>query len=158
MGEHSQTQQEKALSGSVAGIVQSASLEGEAWKHGQVPEDRAHISDTATNQVTQNIRLQRSELDTDQEEVGHTTARVNQSNETSVTLQLGCSQYLSTAKMYMLASYKFKFFYFSSSHVWMWELDHKEGWLWRTDAFQLCGVGEDSWESLGLQGDPTSPS
>ena len=20
-----------------------------------------------------------------------------------------------------------------------------------------CGVGEDSWESLGLQGDPTSP-
>ena len=27
----------------------------------------------------------------------------------------------------------------------------------RTDAFN-CGVGEDSWESLGLQGDPTSPS
>ena len=24
----------------------------------------------------------------------------------------------------------------------------------RTDAFE-CGVGEDSWESLGLQGDPT---
>ena len=24
---------------------------------------------------------------------------------------------------------------FSSSHVWMWELDHKEGW--RTDAFEL---------------------
>ena len=21
-----------------------------------------------------------------------------------------------------------------------------------------CGIGEDSWESLGLQGDPTSPS
>ena len=21
-----------------------------------------------------------------------------------------------------------------------------------------CGAGEDSWESLGLQGDPTSPS
>ena len=28
----------------------------------------------------------------------------------------------------------------------------------RIDAFELCGVGEDSWESLGLQGDPTSPS
>ena len=28
---------------------------------------------------------------------------------------------------------------------------------WRIDAFG-CGVGEDSWESLGLQGDPTSPS
>ena len=27
----------------------------------------------------------------------------------------------------------------------------------RIDAFD-CGVGEDSWESLGLQGDPTSPS
>ena len=26
----------------------------------------------------------------------------------------------------------------------------------RTDALN-CGVGEDSWESLGLQGDPTSP-
>ena len=21
-----------------------------------------------------------------------------------------------------------------------------------------CGIGEDTWESLGLQGDPTSPS
>ena len=27
----------------------------------------------------------------------------------------------------------------------------------RLDAFEVC-VGEDSWESLGLQGDPTSPS
>ena len=40
------------------------------------------------------------------------------------------------------------------------------GWrvgLWRklsTEELMLlnCGVGEDSWESLGLQGDPTSPS
>ena len=38
-----------------------------------------------------------------------------------------------------------------------------EGWTikkaehWRIDALN-CGVGEDSWESLGLQGDPTSPS
>ena len=29
---------------------------------------------------------------------------------------------------------------------------------WRVDAFELCGVGEDSWESFGLQGDPTCPS
>ena len=44
---------------------------------------------------------------------------------------------------------------FSSSHVWMWELDYKE-----TSMLILlkCGVGEDSWESLGLQGDQTSPS
>ena len=32
---------------------------------------------------------------------------------------------------------------------------------WRLSAKQLmllnCGVGEDSWESLGLRGDPTSP-
>ena len=27
---------------------------------------------------------------------------------------------------------------------------------WRIDTLN-CGVGEDSWESLGLQGDPTSP-
>ena len=27
----------------------------------------------------------------------------------------------------------------------------------RSDAFH-CGIGEDSWKSLGLQGDPTSPS
>ena len=34
--------------------------------------------------------------------------------------------------------------------------------LWRklgTEELMLlnCGIGEDSWESLGLQGDPTSP-
>ena len=44
---------------------------------------------------------------------------------------------------------------FSSSHIWMWELDYKESR--RIDAFELY-VREDSWESLGLQGDPTSPS
>ena len=27
----------------------------------------------------------------------------------------------------------------------------------RIDAFLNCGFGEDSFESLGLQGDPTSP-
>ena len=26
---------------------------------------------------------------------------------------------------------------FPSSHVWMWELDHKEGWALRIDAFEL---------------------
>ena len=46
---------------------------------------------------------------------------------------------------------------FSGGHVWMWV------GLWRKlSAEELmllnCGVGEDSWESLGLQGDPTSPS
>ena len=29
---------------------------------------------------------------------------------------------------------------FSSSHVWMWELDYKESW-----ALKNCGVGEESW-------------
>ena len=37
-----------------------------------------------------------------------------------------------------------------------------EGWTikkaeWRRMTLLNCGVGEDSWESLGLQGDPTSP-
>ena len=41
---------------------------------------------------------------------------------------------------------------FSSSHVWMWELDHRELMLLN------CGVEEDSWESLEQLGDPTSPS
>ena len=45
---------------------------------------------------------------------------------------------------------------FSSGHVW----DVRVG-LWRKlSAEELmllnCGVGEDSWESLGLQGDQTS--
>ena len=55
----------------------------------------------------------------------------------------------------------------SSGHVWMWELDYKESWVKKkkkrklsTEELMLlkCGVGEESWESLGLQGDPTSPS
>ena len=41
-------------------------------------------------------------------------------------------------------------------------MDERVG-LWRKLSaeelmFLNCGVGEDSWESLGLQGDPTSPS
>ena len=36
-----------------------------------------------------------------------------------------------------------------------WTVKKAEGG--RIDAFE-CGVGEDSWESLVLQGDPTSPS
>ena len=45
---------------------------------------------------------------------------------------------------------------FSHGHLWMWELDYKES----VEELILlnCGVGENSWESLGLQGDPTSPS
>ena len=46
---------------------------------------------------------------------------------------------------------------FSGSHVWMWELDHKEGWVPKTDAFKLW-AGEDSWESFGKQWDETSLS
>ena len=46
---------------------------------------------------------------------------------------------------------------FSSNHVWMWELDHEESWA-KELMLLNCGVGEDSWESLGLQGDPTRPS
>ena len=45
---------------------------------------------------------------------------------------------------------------FSSGHVWMWELDCEEGWASKESMLLNCGVGEDSWESLGLQGDPTS--
>ena len=41
--------------------------------------------------------------------------------------------------------------------VWMWELDHKESWAPKNWCFWTA-VGKCSWESLGLQGDPTSPS
>ena len=46
---------------------------------------------------------------------------------------------------------------FSSSHVWMWELDYKEAERWRIEELNY-GIGEDSWEFLELQGDPISPS
>ena len=42
---------------------------------------------------------------------------------------------------------------FSSSHVWMWELDYKEGWVPKNWCFWTVVL-----ESLGLQGDLTSPS
>ena len=42
---------------------------------------------------------------------------------------------------------------FSSSPVWMWELDHKEGWASSNWCFwPWCG--EDSWEPLGLRKHP----
>ena len=45
----------------------------------------------------------------------------------------------------------------SSSHVQMWEVDHKN---LSTEELMLltCGTGEDSSESLGLQGDQTNKS
>ena len=46
---------------------------------------------------------------------------------------------------------------FSSGHVWMWELDCEESWALKNWCFWTV-VGEDSRESLGLQGDPSSPS
>ena len=69
---------------------------------------------------------------------------------------------------------------FSSSHVWMWELDYKECWTsknwyfrtvvlektlnfllfiyfnWRLVTLQYCGSLTWIWESLGLQRDQTS--
>ena len=47
---------------------------------------------------------------------------------------------------------------FSSSHVWMWELDCKEKLSAEELMLLNCGVGEDSWESFGLQEDSTSLS
>ena len=45
----------------------------------------------------------------------------------------------------------------SSSHVLMWELNNKKVEHWRIDILN-CGVGKESWESLGQQGDQTSKS
>ena len=46
---------------------------------------------------------------------------------------------------------------FSSSHVWMWELDCEESWVLKNWCF-CTAVLEKTLEALGLQGDPTSPS
>ena len=40
---------------------------------------------------------------------------------------------------------------FSSSHVWMWALDHKESWAPKNWCFWVVAL-EKTWESLGLQG------
>ena len=41
---------------------------------------------------------------------------------------------------------------FSTSHVQMWELGHKEGWVPAKELMLLnCGAGEDSWEFLRQQ-------
>ena len=45
---------------------------------------------------------------------------------------------------------------FSSGDVWMWELDCEKGWAPKNWCFWNV-VLEKTWESLGLQGDPTSP-
>ena len=46
----------------------------------------------------------------------------------------------------------------SSSHVWMWELKYKKRQSTKELMLSNCDVGEDSWESLGQQGDQTSQS
>ena len=46
---------------------------------------------------------------------------------------------------------------FSSNHVWIWELDHEEGWALKYWCFWAV-VLENTWESLGLQGEQTSYS
>ena len=43
---------------------------------------------------------------------------------------------------------------FSSSHLWMWELDYKESWALKNWCFWSVVLEK----TLGLQGDPTSPS
>ena len=42
---------------------------------------------------------------------------------------------------------------FSNSHVWMWELAHKEGWVIKNWCFRTV-VLEKTWESLGGQVNP----
>ena len=46
---------------------------------------------------------------------------------------------------------------FSSSHVWMWELDYKQSWVLKNWCFWTV-VLEKTWESLGMQWDQSSQS
>ena len=43
---------------------------------------------------------------------------------------------------------------FSSSHAWMWDLGYERKLSTEELMLLNCGVGEDSWESLGLQVHP----
>ena len=44
---------------------------------------------------------------------------------------------------------------FSSSHVEMWDLDHKKRLRAKELMLSNCSAGEDCWESLGQQGNQT---
>ena len=55
----------------------------------------------------------------------------------------------------ILYSYSYDF---SSSHVCMWELDHKKGWVPKKLMLSNYGSGEDFWESPGLKRDQTNQS
>ena len=41
---------------------------------------------------------------------------------------------------------------FSSSHVWMWELDHKESWVLKNWCFWTLVLEKTLWDPPGLQG------
>ena len=45
---------------------------------------------------------------------------------------------------------------FSSSHVWMWELDYKESWALKNWCFWIVVLVKTLESSSGLQGDQTS--
>jgi len=45
---------------------------------------------------------------------------------------------------------------FSSSHVQMWKLDHKEGWVLKNWCFWIVMLEKSLWESLGQHRDQTS--
>ena len=47
-------------------------------------------------------------------------------------------QHIKKQRHYFVSNCLYSWSYgFSSGHVWMWELDHKEGWAQRIDIFQL---------------------
>ena len=54
--------------------------------------------------------------------------------------------------------YIVKAMFFSSSHVQMWELDHKESWTLKNWCFWTVVLEKISWESIGLQGDQAGQS
>ena len=47
---------------------------------------------------------------------------------------------------------------FSRSHLWMWEFNHKEGWVAKNWCFWIVVLQKTHEESLGLQGDQSSQS
>ena len=48
--------------------------------------------------------------------------------------------------------------FYAGDTVFPWRKTHLKGFISEELMLLNCGVGEDFWESLGLQGDPASPS
>ena len=143
----------------MAGIQATSSLAYHSYLSNEIPSAIMQSSETAPTSYTQKNILSRCK-----QENGHIPPNVIRKSqvgwETKLVLQF--NEHLSSI---LFIKYVYQVYYpysqssgFSSSHVQMWELDHEEGLNAEEWKLSNCGAGEDSWESLGQQGDEISQS